>query len=44
MADRRIKVRQFVEQKDREVRGDQRDIDEREPLGWNAVGVRDHEL
>ena len=39
---RRIPIRQLVEQKDREVRDDQRDVDDREPAGRNAIGERDH--
>src|SRR6478752_5491082 len=42
LVDRRLPVGQFVEQKDREVGDDQRDIDDREPAGRNAIGVRDH--
>jgi hypothetical protein len=34
---RRVTVRQFVEQKDREVGDDQRDVDNREPAGRNAI-------
>jgi len=33
---------QLAKQKDREVGDDQRDIDNREPAGRNAIGVRDH--
>ena len=39
---RRFPVQQFVEQPHREVGSDERSVDDREPAGRNAVGVRDH--
>jgi len=42
LVDRRIPVGQLVEQEDREVGDDQRDVDPREPAGRNVIGVRDH--
>jgi hypothetical protein len=39
---RRLAVRYFIEQKDREVRDDQRDVNDRKPTCRNAVRVRDH--
>ena len=42
LVNRRLPVRLLVEQKDREVGDDQRDIGDREPAGRNAIGVRDH--
>ena len=40
--DRRVEVRQLVEDPDGEVRGDERDVDEREAPRGDAVGERDH--
>jgi hypothetical protein len=42
LVNRRLSVRYLVEQKDCEVGGDQRDVDDREPARRNAIGVGDH--
>jgi hypothetical protein len=42
LLDRRLRIRQFVEHKDCEVGGDQRDINPGEPAGRNGIGLRDH--
>jgi hypothetical protein len=42
LADRRIGVRQFVQQEDREVGSDQRNVDDWKAPGRNAVGQGDH--
>ena len=38
----RVGVRQFVEQEDREVGSDQRNVDDRKASGRNAISQGDH--
>ena len=42
VVDGRVQVRELVEDPDREVGGDQRDVDDREAPGAQAVGEREH--
>jgi hypothetical protein len=39
---RLVAVQQFLEKPNREIRHDERGVDDRETAGRNSVGVRDH--